>query len=1067
MKKILTVVFILCAFCAAAAAAVWDTSLVRAEFDGTSVTIHWAPVTATASNYAVYRSGVTLSADANWDALTPLITVTQAVDFFVDAVPSTYNPYYYRIKNYTTALDGVYSKIVTSSPYPESIAKYDGYDSKVILEWAKSSDTAVQYYNVYRSTNSGILDTGMTGKTSDNKLIDYSAANLIKYYYRIQPVSTVEGSFSQAVTVTPFAPPFSPANVTYTVLGTAVTITWVTTSARASYDISGYNIYRSTSPVTEADLQGMTYNGYYYDNGLIPGFRYYYQIKTQDIKLNSSMPYTFSVLAPGPPSVPKNVRVVVNAVEAFISWDTNDTNENVTSYHVYESGTEKGANPYNSFNDTAVLPGNAYLYTIRAENLFGLSGSSAAVAVTIVPAAIRNLTVSKGTIPGTLSLQWLQPDPIENVTGYNIYRATSPGTFDFNSPVVTTLTSYDDTSLIVGQNYFYTVSGFTAIEGVKALTSSAAPVLSAADVSGLTATAFKNYAIFSWNNAGPQYGVTGYNIYKSTSPLPELFSYAGSVTASAGTTSSCYVAGLSTLNQAYYLKVTALNFYGEGNTITAAYIDLTMTAIAAPEKPENVTATSQGNGTIYLSWDAAPAASGVTSYNIYRRPSSGTFNYILPNAVINGTNYTDSVTTTAGTVYYYEIRAFGNGSESLSSTEISGRSFFRPYQVNNPTASYISGSIWLLWSAPDKSGTDDYPVKHYRIYKSTGTVFSDTPLPAGTAVTDEKFVDTDINTGTSVYYYKVKTYDTNGYEDNGTVVLQVNIIPTQQPPPKLVALAGDSKVTLVWRMVTPQYYNIYRRESTDLTYGPPAAYNVSFSLKDYTDTNLYNGTTYVYMIKAVNASGEGPASMEVQAKPYKAVILPADPSVKAGIVNKKLILLTWNDAIGASLTGYFVMRSSDGGGSYSKITLTIQTNYTDTSTQWNKTYYYLIKTLDADGNMDAVYTPVEIVLPLPENKIRVYSNLINLAKGDSLKLRYILTQNGQVKMRVYTLTGAFVTEIVNTVITGSVDAQNPYESMDFYWDGKNKSGQKVASGVYILSLETAVSRVVEKVAVVK
>jgi hypothetical protein len=187
MRRILSAVFILFVFCAAAAAAVWDTSSVRAEFDGTSVTIHWAPVTATSSNYAVYRSDVTLSADANWDALTPITIAAQTVDSFADAVPSTYNSYYYRIKNYTTVLDGIYSKIVASSPYPESIARYDGYDSKVILEWAKSSDTSVQYYNVYRSTNSGILDTAATGKTSDNKLIDiteYSQLQRWKVLFR-------------------------------------------------------------------------------------------------------------------------------------------------------------------------------------------------------------------------------------------------------------------------------------------------------------------------------------------------------------------------------------------------------------------------------------------------------------------------------------------------------------------------------------------------------------------------------------------------------------------------------------------------------------------------------------------------------------------------------------------------------------------------------------------------------------------------------------------------------------------------------------------------------------------
>ena len=224
-------------------------------------------------------------------------------------------------------------------------------------------------------------------------------------------------------------------------------------------------------------------------------------------------------------------------------------------------------------------------------------------------------------------------------------------------------------------------------------------------------------------------------------------------------------------------------------------------------------------------------------------------------------------------------------------------------------------------------------------------------------------------------------------------------------------------------MVTPLYYNNYRREDSNPSYGPPVAYNVSFSLKDYTDTNLINGILYHYIIKAVNSSGEGPASVEVSAEPYLAITLPLDPTVTAQIVNKKDILLNWNAAIGASLAGYYVMRSNDGGGTYAQLTITTQTNYTDASTQWNQVYYYLIKTVDVDGHIDAIYTPVKIVLPQPKNKIRVYRNLLDLSKGETLKLRYVLIQGGKIKLSVYTLTGAFVIELANAIVAGNIEGE--------------------------------------------
>jgi fibronectin type 3 domain-containing protein len=1079
MKKVFIAAVMLCVF-SAVVTADWDASMVRVEFDGPQLIVNWLPVTDPAPVtytvlFAVYRSGVTLTSDAQWNALTAQAdSLPQSVSIYADVLPLTYTAFY-RIKKYTNPSDGIYSKTVSSSS-PGSITDHTGYDSKVFLAWVKSADPDVLYYNVYRSTNPGLFDAVKMGNVSDTKIVDYSAANLIGYFYRIQPVSDVEGSFSGYVNVTPFAAPFAPSYVyvSPSADGTSVSLTWTATALRGSYDISGYNIYRSTSPITIADAPVETANSYYLDSSLIPGTWYNYQVKTVDIMSNTSAPYSFTVFTTGPPFAPVNVRAQsANASLAVVSWDNNKSSEAVIRYHIYETGLEKGTALASPYTDSTAVSGGKYLYTVKAENPSGLSPFSSAVAVTVMPDAPLDLKVLPGVSPGSLDLSWQPIAPIENVTGYNIYRALTPLSFNFSTPIVTNVTLYADIDVASGQNYFYTISGFSSVEGAMSITASAVPVSRTVQVSGLTATAFNGYALLDWDNAGPAYGVTGYNIYKSTDPSPVLFTYSSYVTPAAGTLSSGYVTGLNTLGIPYYLKVTALNIYGEGDTVNASYIDITMTSEAVVEKPENVTATSQGDGQINLAWNAA-SDSRVTIYNVYRSTFAGSYNYASPLTFTGNNSYIDRTTTAAiGVPYYYEIRSYGAVSESASSAEVSATAFYRPYPVNNLTASYINGNIWLLWSAPAQKGTYDFPTEEYRVYRSTTLVFPGTPLPGGGSLTAEQFVDSTIDPAPQTYYYKVTAFDAHGNESiNPVISSSIEISSPQKPPATLVALAGDGKVVLIWKMVSPLYYNIYRREASNPVYGQPIAYNVSSTLKDYTDQNLADGTTYYYMIKAVNAAGEGPASMEVSATPYIAVTLPAGAAVTAVIADKKEVLVSWSPAISGSpftLAGYYVMRSSDGGGSYSTppITLTTQTNYLDNSTEWNKTYYYIVKTLDSGGNIDGIYKPVSITLPLPENKIRVFRNLMNLALGDTLKLRYVLTQNGRIKLRVYTLSGSFVTELVDINITDSIDSQNPYESADLYWDGTNKAGQKVASGVYILSLETPKSRVIEKVAVVK
>ncbi len=1072
MKNFLLLFAALLCLSAVSRADGWDTTLIRARFDGTSVTLNWMPAVNSDAVFSVYRSDVIITDDSQWNLLTPITTTAYNTGIYADAVPQTYTVYYYRVKNSTGQ---VFSDTISSSLYQDAITGYDGFDSKVVLAWDKSADATLQYYNVYRSTDPALLSAIVVGQGPDNKMIDESAANQISYYYCVQPVSVFKGSFTQSVTVTPFAPPFAPVAVDptplFAVSGTAVTMYFGTTMTRGSYDVAGYNIYRSPTFVSLSDLKATTLTGYYNDTGLAPGQRYNYQIRTVDINSNVSQPLSFSALIPGLPSMPANLKASADSASATITWDPNPSDEGVTSYLVFRDALSYGTSPNNSFIDSAVSLGASYNYTVQAQNITGAGPVSAPVAAFIKPAAPLNVAVARSVSPGALSLSWDPLNALENATGYNIYRALSPLSFDYSSPTLTTFTPYEDTAVTAGQAYFYTVSGYSTIEGARSLTVSAIPVTTTVNVQNLTATAYNSYALLRWDNEGPAYDVTGYKIYESTDPSPVLFNYITYITTTAGAVTSLNVTGLDILNKAYYLKVSAVNSYGEGNTPNASYIDITMTAGTAPAAPSNVTATAAaGDGTISLSWDNAPAGSNVTSFNVYRSTYPGAYDFNSPAAIVTHSFYNDATYTAAlGVNYYYKVNAEANSLTGPASTEANAAAFLRPYPVNSPAGSFVNGNILLIWAAPSQSGTFDNSPKTYRIYRSTVAAFSDTPYV--NSLTAEQYLDTDINTLlASTYNYKIKNFDANGYEDTGSGTVSISI-PLIQPPPKtLVALAGDKRVTLIWYMVTPQYYNIYRRLSTDPAYGPPVAYNVQFSLKDYIDLNLQNGLTYFYMIKAVNLDGEGPASMEVSATPYTAVTLPLGAAVTAGTPVKKSVPLSWPAAIPGSpftLSGYDVLRSSDGGGNYTLITFTTQTFFVDNTTSWNTIYYYLVETLDSGGNTDGVYSPAKVVIPLPDNKIRVYRNLMNLSLGDTLKLHYVLVQSGKIKLRIYTLSGAFVTELVDADITGNIDSQNPYESDDFYWDGKNKAGQKVASGVYILSLETPHSRVIEKVAVVK
>ncbi len=89
-------------------------------------------------------------------------------------------------------------------------------------------------------------------------------------------------------------------------------------------------------------------------------------------------------------------------------------------------------------------------------------------------------------------------------------------------------------------------------------------------------------------------------------------------------------------------------------------------------------------------------------------------------------------------------------------------------------------------------------------------------------------------------------------------------------PANLTANPGDSQVTLNWDAVTDvTSYNVKRSTTAG---GPYETIATTISGTSYVDTNVTNGTTYYYVVAAVNGDGEGVISNEASATPQAAPV---------------------------------------------------------------------------------------------------------------------------------------------------------------------------------------------------
>ena len=84
-------------------------------------------------------------------------------------------------------------------------------------------------------------------------------------------------------------------------------------------------------------------------------------------------------------------------------------------------------------------------------------------------------------------------------------------------------------------------------------------------------------------------------------------------------------------------------------------------------------------------------------------------------------------------------------------------------------------------------------------------------------------------------------------------------------PPVLTALAGDNRVTLTWSGASgATRFSVKRSTSAGGPYTPIAA---DIKPRTYVDTNVVNGTTYYYVVSAINGAGESGDSNEAAATP--------------------------------------------------------------------------------------------------------------------------------------------------------------------------------------------------------
>lgn len=244
-------------------------------------------------------------------------------------------------------------------------------------------------------------------------------------------------------------------------------------------------------------------------------------------------------------------------------------------------------------------------------------------------------------------------------------------------------------------------------------------------------------------------------------------------------------------------------------------------------------------------------------------------------------------------------------------------------------------SIRTSWKAA--AGVSGYEI--FRSTSSTGTYSL-----VGTT-TSTSYTNTGLNTG-APYYYKVRSYvmvGTAKVYGGFSAVVGAKPVPATPTVPSAIS-TGFNSIKVSWNTVPgASGYEIYMYSILPISAASDKGEDRvnETAVTSYTYTGLITGIPYYYKIRAYRMVGAtkvyGSYSTEVNAKPT----LSTSASFTAARLSSTSIKLAWSPVSGSS--GYEVYRATSINGTYSKVTATAYTSYTNANLTTGVTYYYKVR----------------------------------------------------------------------------------------------------------------------------
>ena len=439
----------------------------------------------------------------------------------------------------------------------------------------------------------------------------------------------------------------------------------------------------------------------------------------------------------------------------------------------------------------------------------------------------------------------------------------------------------------------------------------------------LAAIAGNSSVALHWQPADA--GETGYSVRRATAPGGPY------TTVATGITATSYQDNNLSNGTTYHYVVVATSEFGAGPASNEAAATPAGTALPAPWLQANVGSAAGSPSTTFNNSQFAVNGAGarITSGN---NTPTDSFRFIhIPlvgdctvTARVGALGSADAAAK-AGVMIRESLTAGSRHASTLLAP--STMAFFRRANTDgNAATGTTTGAISQPW---------------LRIVRS-GQTFSSFYSADGSTWTQIDQNRTVAMSTTAVYYAGLAVC--SGSTTNLSNALFSHVSITGGHPTGLTATAGNASATLAWSPVGGAAS--YRVKRSQFSGGPYTTIADGVTAATFSDGALVNGSTYHYVVSALNAAlGESANSLQVSATPTPPV--PTAPLNPAASPDHRRVALTW-DGVPAA-TGYLVKRAPASGGPYTTVGSPGGNSFTDTGLTNGTPHYYVIVAYNSGG----------------------------------------------------------------------------------------------------------------------